>query len=119
MARRVPGQRALPAANWARTAAWTPAVTFDVASEADIVDVLAQAVAMRTRVRVVGALHSPSDIAATDGFLIRTERYNRVLHVRAPSPHAPRPTQKSPRSRTCHDGAGIASVSRTTRSIPS
>ena len=116
MARRLPGQRGVRVANWANTFAATPGVVFDPATEADIVDVLLQAKQMNANVRVLGAAHSPSDIAFTgfDGFMIRLDRYARVLNVRPP----PSPRR---RDRTAPDSVPLStrrSTPRHRRSAP-
>lgn len=38
----------------------------------------------RTTVRAAGAGHSPSDLACTNGFMVRTDKLDRVLEVGNP-----------------------------------
>jgi L-gulono-1,4-lactone dehydrogenase len=63
--------------NWAGTASCTPRAVHFPASE----DEIAAIVKAAERVKVVGAGHSFSDIACTDGDLIRLDRYDKVLAV--------------------------------------
>jgi len=81
-AMRLPGLRDMHIHNWARTYSCRPAVVFDPTTEDEIRDVLAQARYHSARVRVLGAAHSPSDIAFTSDFLIRLDGFNRLLTVR-------------------------------------
>src|SRR3989442_7409431 len=66
--------------NWARTCSSMPAARAQPASE-DAVAELVRAAARGARVKVVGAGHSWSDIACTDGMLLSLDRLDRVLEV--------------------------------------
>jgi L-gulono-1,4-lactone dehydrogenase len=67
--------------NWARTCSATPAVWSEPASEEEVAGQVRGAAAKGTRVKVVGAGHSWSDIACTDGVLLSLDRLGRVLDV--------------------------------------
>jgi FAD-linked oxidoreductase len=67
--------------NWAGTAACRPAAVDAPASEEEIVAAVRAAVAAGQRVKAVGSGHSFTDIACTDGRLLRLDGYDRVLEV--------------------------------------
>jgi L-gulono-1,4-lactone dehydrogenase len=67
--------------NWAGDQRCRPAVLERPASIAEIAAALQRAAARHERVRVVGAGHSFSDIALTDGCLLTLQRMRRVLDV--------------------------------------
>uniref|UniRef100_UPI00358EFE28 L-gulonolactone oxidase-like isoform X1 n=1 Tax=Myxine glutinosa TaxID=7769 RepID=UPI00358EFE28 len=67
--------------NWAQTFTCTPQLSFHPSSEAEIRKILKYTQSRNERVKVVGKGHSPSDIACTDGFLIYTDKFNRLLNV--------------------------------------
>ena len=50
-------------------------------TEAQLLEVVDRAAALRRRLKVVGAGHSFTDIACTDGVLVRLDNYNRVLDI--------------------------------------
>ncbi len=50
-------------------------------TEAQLLEVVDRAAARRRRLKVVGAGHSFTDIACTDGVLVRLDNYNRVLDI--------------------------------------
>lgn len=70
--------------NWAGDQRCVPAAVERPGSIAEIVAALERAAADGQRVRVVGAGHSFSDIALTDGRLLKLDRMNRVLDVDPP-----------------------------------
>eukprot|EP01083_Nonionella_stella_P279386 950434_1 len=67
--------------NWAGIHACRPRYMHFPESEPDIRRVLTYARARGERVRVIGSLHSPSDIAMCSGHIISLGRFNRVLEV--------------------------------------
>lgn len=67
--------------NWAGDQRCLPAAIERPGSIADVRAALERAAASAQRVRVAGAGHSFSDIALTDGRLLRLNRMNRVLDV--------------------------------------
>src|SRR5688572_21832469 len=67
--------------NWGRTQSCNPVSRSRPRSEDEIRGVIAKAAAAGRRVKVVGAGHSFTDIACTDGVLVSLDRYNRVLDV--------------------------------------
>jgi FAD-linked oxidoreductase len=67
--------------NWAGDERCTPAAIERPASIAEVAAALERAAAHDQRVRVAGAGHSFSDIALTDGRLLRLDRMNRLLEV--------------------------------------
>jgi len=67
--------------NWAGNHGCRPAALDEPASEAELADLLARAGAAGERVKAVGAGHSWSDAACTDGRLVRLDRMARVLSV--------------------------------------
>ncbi len=66
---------------WGRTHACTPARLERPSHEADIRAILADAGRVGRRVKVVGSGHSFTDIACTDGVMVKLDRYDRVLHL--------------------------------------
>lgn len=69
--------------NWAGTATAQPQALLTPQDEAEIVAILRRAAQAGRRVKVIGAGHSWSDIACTDGFLLQLDRMQRVLRVDA------------------------------------
>ncbi len=67
--------------NWAGDQRCAPAAIERPSSIAEIAAALERAAAQDQRVRVVGAGHSFSDIALTDGRLLRLDRMSRLLEV--------------------------------------
>jgi L-gulono-1,4-lactone dehydrogenase len=67
--------------NWGRTQSCNPVSRSRPRSEDEIRGVIAKAAAAGRRVKVVGAGHSFTDIACTDGVLVSLDRYKRVLDV--------------------------------------
>ena len=67
--------------NWARNQVARPAIIEHPASEDDLVRIAKEAAAAGQRVKVVGAGHSFTDAAVTDGRLVVLDRYDRVLDV--------------------------------------
>jgi FAD-linked oxidoreductase len=65
--------------NWARNQACAPVDVARPTSEADLVDLVSQAAAAGRRVKAVGAGHSFTSIACTDGTLVDLTCYGRVL----------------------------------------
>ncbi|KAF9054274.1 gulonolactone oxidase Lgo1 [Panaeolus papilionaceus] len=67
--------------NWARTFVCTPASIFEPENEFQCELVLELARREDKAVRVAGVGHSPSDLACTKEFMLRTTKLNRVLEV--------------------------------------
>lgn len=65
--------------NWARTASCTAAARVFPTSEAEVVALVRDAVRTGQRVKVVGAGHSWSPVACTDGVQVSLDRMARVL----------------------------------------
>jgi len=65
--------------NWGRSAEAHPVRIVRPASTAEVVAVVREAVAAGTRVKAVGASHSFTAIAATDGILLRLDRMSTIL----------------------------------------
>lgn len=65
--------------NWAGNQTCAPVAVEHPASEEELARLVKQAAADGRRVKVVGAGHSFTDIACTDGVLVRLDRYDRVL----------------------------------------
>ena len=67
--------------NWGGNQACSPLSIEKPTTEGAIVDIVRRAEERGERVKVVGAGHSFTDIACTDGRMISLDRYNRVLEV--------------------------------------
>ena len=65
--------------NWAGNQRCAPAAVEHPALENDLVALVKGAAATGRTVKVVGAGHSFTDIACTDGVLVHLDRYGRVL----------------------------------------
>jgi FAD-linked oxidoreductase len=67
--------------NWARTQRCRPRAIHQPDSEAEVADLLGRASAAGETVRAVGAGHSWTDVACTDGHLVSLDRLARVLDI--------------------------------------
>jgi FAD-linked oxidoreductase len=67
--------------NWARTASADPELSARPVDDDEVAALVRWAAARGTKVRAVGAGHSFTDCAATDGVLVSLERMNRIEHV--------------------------------------
>ncbi|KAH9856372.1 L-gulonolactone/D-arabinono-1,4-lactone oxidase [Lenzites betulinus] len=67
--------------NWGLSYTCTPLAVFEPATEAQCALVLELARREGRTVRVAGVGHSPSDLACTTDFMLRTERLDRVIEV--------------------------------------
>ncbi|RUS20932.1 D-arabinono-1,4-lactone oxidase-domain-containing protein [Endogone sp. FLAS-F59071] len=67
--------------NWAKTFSCTPELYFEPTSEEQIVKILELAQRTGKLVKAVGAGHSPSDLACTNGFMVKLDRLNQLLAV--------------------------------------
>jgi len=67
--------------NWGRTVVAHPRAQLHPRSEQDLCEIVRSAARAGERVKAIGAGHSFSAIAATDGRLLRLDRYARVLGV--------------------------------------
>jgi L-gulonolactone oxidase len=68
--------------NWGQTFTCTPAAVFEPEDEEQCELILELARREGKRVRVAGVGHSPSDLACTDEFMLRTTKLNKVFEVR-------------------------------------
>ena len=75
-------QRQARFTNWGRTFTCRPNAIFEPQNEEQCKLVLQLARRERRRLRIAGVGHSPSDLACTDEFMLRTTRLNKVLEVR-------------------------------------
>ena len=69
--------------NWAGNQLCAPTAVEHPGTEAEMVALVKTAATAGRRVKVVGAGHSFTDIACTDGYLLRLDKYGRVLSVDA------------------------------------
>jgi hypothetical protein len=67
--------------NWGQTFACTPSAIFEPENEFQCELVLELARREGKTVRLVGVGHSPSDLACTDEFMLRTTKLNRIIEV--------------------------------------
>ncbi|KAI0077661.1 L-gulonolactone/D-arabinono-1,4-lactone oxidase [Panus rudis PR-1116 ss-1] len=67
--------------NWGLSYTCKPLVVFEPESEEQCELILELARREGQKVRAAGVGHSPSDLACTSGYMVRTERLNRVLEV--------------------------------------
>lgn len=68
--------------NWARTYHATPLAVFEPETDFQCELVLELARRERKVVRAAGVGHSPSDLACTNEFMLRTGKLNKLLEVR-------------------------------------
>lgn len=71
--------------NWAKTFRCEPLVIFEPATPDDCRLILELARREQRRVRAAGVGHSPSDLACTTEFMLRTTKMNRLISVRLPA----------------------------------
>src|SRR5258707_12816954 len=67
--------------NWGRTFACTPSSVFLPTAEQEIPLILELARLENQIVRAVASGHSPSDLPCTSGFMIRTEKLDKLIKV--------------------------------------
>ncbi|PCH43020.1 L-gulonolactone/D-arabinono-1,4-lactone oxidase [Wolfiporia cocos MD-104 SS10] len=67
--------------NWGRSYTCAPLAVFEPRTEYECELVLELARRERRPVRAAGVGHSPSDLACTDGYMLRTEKLSRVIEV--------------------------------------
>ncbi|KAF9329109.1 hypothetical protein BG006_007810 [Podila minutissima] len=67
--------------NWARTFRCMPEQYYTPNTEGEIVKIIHLARILGKKVKAIGTGHSPSDLACTDGFMINTDKLNRLLEV--------------------------------------
>jgi L-gulonolactone oxidase len=68
-------------ANWSRTFTCSPLAIFEPTTELHCELILELARRERKVVRAVGVGHSPSDLACTTGYMLRTTKLDRLLEV--------------------------------------
>ncbi|KAF8507688.1 L-gulonolactone D-arabinono-1,4-lactone oxidase [Hysterangium stoloniferum] len=67
--------------NWSKTYSCRPRTVFEPENDDQCRLIVELARREKTSVRACGAAHSPSDLACTSGYLLRTDRLDRVLQV--------------------------------------
>lgn len=67
--------------NWARNVRSRPEVYFLPENEDDVITIVKQAFADNKKIRVVGAGHSWSGVAATDSYMVSLDKLNRIVHI--------------------------------------
>ncbi|KAF8924711.1 D-arabinono-1,4-lactone oxidase-domain-containing protein [Dissophora ornata] len=67
--------------NWARTFRCVPEQYYTPTTEEEIIKIIHLARLSGKRVKAIGTGHSPSDLACTDGFMINTDKLNRLISV--------------------------------------
>lgn len=72
--------------NWGLSYECTPLSVFETETEYQCELVLELARREGKTVRAAGVGHSPSDLACTSGFMLRTEKLNRIIEVSQPTP---------------------------------
>ena len=70
-----------PFANWGRTHSCRPAERATPRNERELIELVRRARKKRLALKVVGAAHSWSDIALTDGLLVSLDRLDRLLAI--------------------------------------
>lgn len=68
-------------ANWSRTFTCSPLAVFEPTTELQCELILELARRENKVVRAVGVGHSPSDLACTTGYMLRTTKLDRLLEV--------------------------------------
>lgn len=76
-----PGHPDATFTNWGQTYACTPLAVFEPENEQQCALILELARREGKRVRFAGVGHSPSDLACTAEYMLRTTKLNRVLEV--------------------------------------
>ncbi|CAI2163959.1 9019_t:CDS:2 [Funneliformis geosporum] len=67
--------------NWAHTFECIPELYFEPENDDDIIKIIELAKLYNKNVRAVGAGHSPSDVACTEGIMINMEKLNKIIEV--------------------------------------
>ena len=75
--------------NWGGTYACTPLAIYEPETETQCALILELARREKKHVRFAGVGHSPSDLACTTEYMLRTTRLNKVLEVSDSASHAP------------------------------
>ncbi|KAI0351627.1 L-gulonolactone/D-arabinono-1,4-lactone oxidase [Trametes cingulata] len=76
-----PGHARATFTNWGLSYTCTPLSVFEPETEYQCALILELARKEGKSVRVAGIGHSPSDLACTNGFMLRTEKLNRIIEV--------------------------------------
>lgn len=87
--------------NWGLSFECTPAAVFEPATEEQCALVLELAKREGRTVRAAGVGHSPSDLACTSDFMLRTERLDEIIEVRFGDLRRP-PRDRTPAGRSRH-----------------
>ncbi|GBC03040.1 hypothetical protein RclHR1_04960004 [Rhizophagus clarus] len=67
--------------NWSKVFKCEPELFFMVENEDDIIKIVELAKRYNKNVRAIGAGHSPSDLACTDGLMINTDNFNKIIEI--------------------------------------
>ncbi|KAK3831818.1 MAG: L-gulonolactone oxidase-like protein [Linnemannia elongata] len=67
--------------NWAQTFRCVPEQYYTPATEEEIIKIIHLARISGKNVKAIGTGHSPSDLACTDGFMVNTDKLNRLISV--------------------------------------
>ncbi|KAF9548154.1 hypothetical protein EC957_007182 [Mortierella hygrophila] len=67
--------------NWAQTFRCVPEQYYTPTTEEEIIKIIHLARISGKNVKAIGTGHSPSDLACTDGFMINTDKLNRLISV--------------------------------------
>ncbi|KAG0065879.1 hypothetical protein BGZ89_007833 [Linnemannia elongata] len=67
--------------NWAQTFRCVPEQYYTPTTEEEIIKIILLARISGKNVKAIGTGHSPSDLACTDGFMINTDKLNRLISV--------------------------------------
>ncbi|KAG0305498.1 hypothetical protein BGZ97_001095 [Linnemannia gamsii] len=67
--------------NWAKTFRCVPEQYYTPSTEEEIIKIIHLARISGKNVKAIGTGHSPSDLACTDGFMINTDKLNRLISV--------------------------------------
>jgi len=76
-----PSSRNAQFTNWGRTFSCTPLTVFEPETEYQCELILELARREGKTLRAVGVGHSPSDLACTSGYMLRTGKLNQLLEV--------------------------------------
>ncbi|CAG8754777.1 41376_t:CDS:10, partial [Gigaspora margarita] len=67
--------------NWAKTAYNTSELYFEPESEDDIKKIIELAKRNKKNIKVIGMVHSPSDLPFSDGYIISMNKLNRIIKI--------------------------------------
>ncbi|KAF9156754.1 hypothetical protein BG015_001618 [Linnemannia schmuckeri] len=67
--------------NWAQTFRCVPEQYYTPTTEEEVIKIIHLARILGKNVKAIGTGHSPSDLACTDGFMVNTDKLNRLISV--------------------------------------